>query len=211
MSDAREPGDARDPRAVPAEGFRARPPSRSGVRRAFVVMLGLALVAFGANWLAQRRAEGPAPVPLPPAADSTGGGVRSVRLWFAASDGDSLVGELREIVEPPTFHEKVARLVEELDRGPRGNGVPALPAGTSVLRVYLDDRGLLTLDLSGAFLQGFHGGSTGEYLAVASLVGTLGSNLPEVKRVMLVCASRPVASLGGHLPLDRPLDVTDWP
>lgn len=197
--------------ARPGEGFQLRRPSPRGVRRAFVVMLGLALVAFGANWIAQRRAASPAPVPLPPSADSTGGGVRSVRLWFAAADGDSLVGEVREIVEPAGLHEKVARLVEELDRGPRGNGVPALPAGTSVLRVYLDDRGLMTLDLSGAFLQGFHGGSTGEYLAVASLVRTLGANLPEVKRVMLVCASRPVASLGGHLPLDRPLDVTDWP
>jgi len=26
-----------------------------------------------------------------------------------------------------------------------------------------------------------------------------------------VCAGRPIATLGGHLPLDRPLDVADWP
>ena len=90
-------------------------------------------------------------------------------------------------------------------------GVAALPAGTAVLHVYMDDRGLLTLDVSGAFRRGFHGGSTAEYLAIASLVRTLGANLPEVRRVLIVCAGRPLPTLGGHLPLDRPLDVSDWP
>jgi hypothetical protein len=80
-----------------------------------------------------------------------------------------------------------------------------------VLHVYLDDRGLMTLDLSRAFQQGFHGGSSAEYLAVASLVRTIGANLPEVKRVLLVCGGAPIASLGGHLPLDRPIEVSELP
>jgi hypothetical protein len=36
-------------------------------------------------------------------------------------------------------------------------------------------------------------------------------NLPEVKRVLLVCGGQPIETLGGHLPLDQPLDVQDWP
>jgi hypothetical protein len=32
-----------------------------------------------------------------------------------------------------------------------------------------------------------------------------------VKRVLIVCGGRPLATLGGHLPLDQPLDVNDWP
>ena len=50
----------------------------------------------------------------------------------------------------------------------------------------------MTLDLSRAFQQGFRGGSTAEYLAVASLVRTIGANLPEVKRVLLVCGGAPL-------------------
>ncbi|MBI1799349.1 MAG: GerMN domain-containing protein, partial [Candidatus Eisenbacteria bacterium] len=69
----------------------------------------------------------------------------------------------------------------------------------------------MTLDLSRAFVSGFHGGSNAEYVAVASLVRTLGANLPEVKRVLLVCDGAPIATLGGHLPLDQPFDVQDWP
>jgi hypothetical protein len=46
---------------------------------------------------------------------------------------------------------------------------------------------------------------------VASLVRTLGANLPEVKRVLLVCGGAPIATLGGHLALDRPLEVSAMP
>lgn len=176
-------------------------------RRLLIAALVLGALAW-AGWQWTR-----APEPARPAAghDSVAAGVRSVRLYFAAPGGDSLVSETREVVEAAGLHERVAALVAELDRGPRGNGVAALPAGTVPLHVFLDDRGLLTLDLSRAFRQGFGGGSGGEYLAIASLVRTLSANLPEVRRVLIVCGGRPIPSLGGHLPLDQPLDVNDWP
>lgn len=174
-----------------------------------LLLLGFALAAFawfGWQWT-QRRSAPPPGV----AADSSAAGVRSARLYFASPSGDSLVAEPRELLEAASLHERVAGLVAELDRGPRGAGVAALPAGTAALHVFLDERGLLTLDLSRAFQQGFRGGSGAEYLAVASLVRTLGANLPEVRRILIVCGGRPIATLGGHLPLDQPLDVNDWP
>lgn len=177
------------------------------MRRVVVIVLAVAALGwFAWNWT-QRRSAPSAGV----AADSAAAGVRSARLYFAAASGDSLVAEPRELIEAASLHDRVAGLVAELDRGPRGAGVAALPAGTSALHVFLDDHGLLTLDLSRAFQQGFRGGSGAEYLAVASLVRTLGANLPEVKRVLIICGGRPIATLGGHLPLDQPLDVNDWP
>lgn len=176
-------------------------------RRVVVVVLAVAALGwFAWNWT-QRRSAPESGV----ASDSAATGVRAARLYFAAASGDSLVVEPRELLEAASLHDRVAGLVAELDRGPRGAGVAALPAGTAALHVFLDDRGLLTLDLSRAFQQGFHGGSGAEYLAVASLVRTLGANLPEVKRVLIICGGRPIATLGGHLPLDQPLDVNDWP
>lgn len=177
------------------------------MRRVLATGLALATLAWFAWQWTQRRSAPPAGVP----ADSSATGVRSARLYFASASGDSLVAEPRELLEAASFRERVAGLVAELDRGPRGNGVAALPAGTAALHVFLDDRGLLTLDLSRAFQQGFRGGSGAEYLAVASLVRTLGVNLPEVRRILIVCGGRPIANLGGHLPLDQPLDVNDWP
>lgn len=173
---------------------------------------GLALIAVLASavwWFAivPRRNEGLGPTP----ADTLGTGFKAARLYFASSDGDGLVSESREMAETHTLHQLVSALVGELDRGPNGAGVAALPPGTSVLHAYLDERGLLTLDLSRAFQQGFRGGSSAEYLAVASLVRTLASNVPGVTRVLIVCGGAPLPSLGGHLPLDRAIEVADLP
>jgi len=177
------------------------------MRRLLIVAAGIAVLAWAA-WRFTRRVEVPV---APMGVDSVSTGVHSVELWFASADGDSLVREARDVVEPSALHERVADLVAQLERGPQHSGVKTLPTGTAVLHVYLDDRGLLTLDLSRAFQQGFRGGAGAEYLTLGSLVRTLSSNLPQVKRVMLVCSGSPLSSLGGHLPLDRPLEVSDWP
>ena len=180
------------------------------IRRVLLVVLVLAAAA----WLAMRwigRRPPPAPAAPAAAADTASAGVRAVRLYFAAPGGDSLVAESRDLVEPATLHERAAALVRELDRGPARGGVAVLPAGTSLRFAYLDPDGLLTVDLSRSFVQEFRGGSAAEYLAVASLVRTLAENLAGVKRVLLVCGGEPLATLGGHLPLDRPLEPSDLP
>lgn len=182
------------------------------MKRIAGLMLGLTIAAVLA-WLAW-RVPVPTRAPVEPAsapADTLAAGLKAVRLYFASPDGEGLVSESRELPESPTLHERAAALVAELDKGPGAAGVAALPPGTSLLHVYLDDEGLLTVDLSRAFQQGFRGGADAEYLAVASLVRTLGANLPEVKRVLIVCGGASLETLGGHLPLDRPIDVSEMP
>ena len=177
------------------------------MRRALVFALGIAVLAWAAwRWMRQE--------PPPPAltgVDSVNAGVHSVQLWFGAPRGDSLIREPRDVVEAGALHERVSGLVAELARGPGKRGVATLPAGTAVLHVHLDERGLLVVDLSRAFQQNFRGGSGAEYLAISSLVRTLGANLPEVKQVQIACGGATIPTLGGHLPLDRPLDVSEWP
>ena len=178
------------------------------MRRPLLLLVLLGAVAW-AGWtfvIAPRRA-----AVVPAAADSSTAGYRAVRLFFASPGGDHLISESRELPESATLHERVAALVSELDRGPAGPGVAALPPGTSLLRVFLDADGLMTVDLSRAFQQGFKGGTGAEYLAIASLTRTLAANVPEVKRVLIVCGGEPIATLGGHLPLDRPIDVSEMP
>jgi Sporulation and spore germination len=149
-------------------------------------------------------------VPPRTSVDTLAVGMKTMRLYFAAPNADSLIAEAREIPPPSGAHALAAALVAELDRGPREGGVAVLPAGTSVLNVYVDGHGLLTIDLSRAFLQSFRGGSSAEYLAIASLVRTLGANMPDVQRVQIVCGGAPLVTLGGHMPLDRPLEVAEW-
>lgn len=180
--------------------------------RVFAWSVVFALTLAVLTWFVWQRVNQPeAPMTIATAVDSTRAGLKAARLYFAAPTGDSLVSEQRDLVDSGNVRDRAAALVGALDRGPTGRGVAALPAGTSLLHAYFDDRGLLTVDLSGAFLQSFRGGSTSEYLAIASLVRTLGENLPSVQRVLITCVGSPVATLGGHLPLDRPIEVDQLP
>ena len=136
---------------------------------------------------------------------------RAVRLYYGSPGGDSLAGETRELASRPGLHERVEILVRELVRGSRAGGIALLPPGTAVRHVYLDHRGLMTLDLTPAFHDRFRGGSTAEYLAVGSLARTLFANVPEARRLRLVCAGQPMATLGGHIACDLPFDRSDIP
>ena len=149
--------------------------------------------------------------PLPVAPDSSASSVRSATVWFASAEGDSLVPEPRDLPEQADLHTRVAALVAALEQGPRGEAARTLPEGTTLLHAYLDETGLLTLDLSLAFRQGFQGGARVEELIVGSLVHTVSANVPEAKRIRIVCGGAAFSSLGGHFPLDRPLDPDDWP
>jgi len=185
--------------------------SRAGTRLRLRLVLGglfLAVLAWAAwRWSVRPGGQEAA---NPAAADTAGAGFRAARVWFVARSGDTLVSESREVIDETGLHERVTALLDELARAP-ASALTLLPAGTTLRHAYLDDSGLLTLDLSGAFRGGFHGGSSAEELAIASLVRTLGDNLPEVKQVLIVCEGVPLGSLAGHVPLDRPLDVADWP
>jgi spore germination protein GerM len=178
------------------------------MRRVWIGAALLAVLAW-AVWRAQAPSQPGRTGETRP--DTLTTGLHAARLFFASPAGDSLMSESRDLLDHGTLHERVAALVAELERGPHGAALTVLPAGTAVLNVYLDDRGLMTLDLSREFVTGFHGGSNAEYFAVASLIRTVGANVPEVKRVLLVCGGEPLPTLGGHLPLDQPFDVQDWP
>jgi hypothetical protein len=195
---------------------RASSSARSARPRRGALVFGLilgGLILAVLAWAAWRWSlrSGEVTVVDPAASDTAGTGFHSARLWFVARSGEALVSEPREVIEQAGLHERVAALLDELVRGPSGAGLTLLPAGTTLRHAYLDDRGLLTVDLSGAFRSGFRGGAGAEELAVGALVRTLGDNLPEVRGVRIVCEGAPLASLGGHLPLDRPLELADWP
>lgn len=179
-----------------------------GVARLVVIGAVLIMAALAWRWWLERPASVP---PAPTGADSTAAGLRAATLWFASHDGDSLVSEPRDLAEQAGLHERVAALVAALEQGPRQDGVRMLPAGTLVLHVYLDDAGLVTLDLSRQFRQGFSGGARAEELVLASLVRTLAGGVPEMKHLRIVCGGVALPTLGGHFPLDQPLEPGEWP
>jgi hypothetical protein len=176
----------------------------AGIVLLFVLGIGAFLY-----WFAQRRFE---PEPVAETRDVLfPAGMRPGLFYFAAASGDSLAPEMRFLPETAGVTEAASLLVGELARGPEGPGLLRLvPPGTRVRHAFLDESGRLYVDFGVGFEGNFRGGSTAEYLLVASLVRTLGANLPRVRSLTLTVAGHPIPTLGGHLPLREELEVSEW-
>lgn len=181
-----------------------------GLSAAAAVLLLLALGAATAllYWYFSSRE---APEPVTAAGElALPRGTRSVTLFFASPSGDSLVTEQRQVLESDRVTETVRTLVAELVRGPTAGGRPVFPAGTEVRHVFLDESGDLIIDFSPELVRRFHGGSSEEYLLLASLVRTLSLQLPTVDGVTITVGGQPLATLGGHFSLEAPLATSEW-
>jgi spore germination protein GerM len=143
-----------------------------------------------------RGAEGPA---------SEAGRRISVRLYFEAPDREGLLPEEREVAFSGDLPRQLRTVVEELAKGSTTGLVATLPAGTRVLEVFVQARGVAWVDLSSEATSNFPGGSRAEMLTVYSVVNTIVTNFPAVSRVRVVVNDQAVTSLGGHVDLSRPL------
>jgi spore germination protein GerM len=129
----------------------------------------------------------------------------SVRLYFDAPDQDGLLAEEREVAFSSDLARQVRIVVEELAKGPQTELLATLPEKTRVLDVFVLARGVAYVNLSAEAASGMPGGSTAELHSVYSVVNTVVTNFPAVRRVQILVDDRPVTSLGGHVDLSRPL------
>jgi hypothetical protein len=75
-----------------------------------------------------------------------------------------------------------------------------------VHEVFVSAGGIAYIDLSKGFQPAADAtGSSAELLTVYSVVDTLTTNFPAVKRVQILEEDRPLDTLSGHIDLSRPL------
>jgi spore germination protein GerM len=177
----------------------------------------LAAVALTApRWAALLRTPAASVETEEPAAEETaspaaegatpGAGRRiNVRLYFEAPDRAGLLPEERDVAFSSDLARQLRTVVEELAKGSTTGLVATLPAGTRVLEVFVQARGVAFVDLSSEAASGLPGGSRAELLTVYSIVNTIVTNFPAVSRVRIVVDDQSVASLGGHVDVSRPL------
>ena len=130
----------------------------------------------------------------------------SVKLFFPAGDRPGLVIEDRTVSFSNDLSQQLKVVVEELARGSQIGLGPSLPAGTRVLEVFVTARGVAYVDLSKEAATPAGLGSDDELITVYSVVNSLTSNFPAVKRVQIVIEDRQVPTLAGHVTSRGP-----WP
>ncbi|HVR69287.1 MAG TPA: GerMN domain-containing protein [Vicinamibacteria bacterium] len=149
----------------------------------------------------------PAASDAAPAAEETGAVERqiNVKLFFQAADRRGLAIEERAVAFSSDLARQLHSVVEELVEGSRGGLGAILAPETRVLHVFVSARGVAYVDLSREATAGLPGGSEAELLTVYSVVNSLAANFPAIQRVQILIEDRPVATLGGHVDLTRPL------
>jgi hypothetical protein len=129
----------------------------------------------------------------------------NVKLFFPAGDRPGLVIEERTVPFSNDLSRQLTVVVEELARGSQIGFAPSLPAGTRVLEVFVTARGVAYVDLSKEAATPAGRGSDDELNTVYSVVNSITSNFPAIKRVQIVIEDRQVPTLAGHVDLTRPL------
>jgi spore germination protein GerM len=171
------------------------------------VVLVCILVALGAVavWLGFTKVKQPAA----PGEAARPESLMTVTLYFGSPDGSGLVPEARDIQASRAGFESVKRVLEAILAGPAGDGVALIPPAAKVRGVYIDGK-TAYIDFSREIVDGFEGGSTGEYLLVASIVQTVCGAFPDVQAVAILVGGEEIDTIGGHLDVSRPLYPKDW-
>lgn len=176
---------------------------KPGYRRNLFVFVAFIVIAAVLGALMLRKYQGSREFPSPPSATAPEEG-RTVTLFFASADDDSLVREARSIEPCGELPECVESVLDELTNGPIGDLAPTLPPGASVQDVQIEGD-TAVIDFDHEFVDGLPEGSSAEMTAVYSVVDTIAVNFPEIKRVRFLIDGEPLKDLKGHLDLREPL------
>ncbi len=122
-------------------------------------------------------------------------------LFFPSLSGRGLVAESRPIKWAPSAADRVRQVLLALAEGPSQRLGHPLAAATTVRAVFLTLDGTAYVDLSSDLVNGIYPGIEAESLAVYSIVNSITTNIPAVKRVKILIQGQEVDTLEGHADL----------
>lgn len=133
------------------------------------------------------------------------------RLFYLSEDGLQLVAVEREVPFGEGTVAQAQRIVEAELAPPALPLISAIPQGTRLRALYVDDQGQAFVDLSAEVSSAHSGGVLDEILTVYSIVNAVTANLPAVRAVQILVDGHEVDTLAGHVDLRRPLPAgTSW-
>lgn len=131
--------------------------------------------------------------------------MRTVKLYFSASQENYLLSEEREIFASINPNKEAKQILEELIKGPREPSLsPTLPSSTQIRDVWMEGD-CIYVNFSSSLAKAHPGGSSGELATVYSIVNTLLDNFPAYSRVQILIQGKPRETLAGHINISEPL------
>jgi hypothetical protein len=122
-------------------------------------------------------------------------------LYFPAPNEGKIAPESRSITWAQSDTDRVRQVVLALAEGSHQGLGRVFSPSTTVRAVFLATDGTAYVDLSNDILSDFEPGIQSETLAIYSIVNSITSNIPSVKRVQFLIQGQEVETLDGHADL----------
>ncbi|MGK2857636.1 MAG: GerMN domain-containing protein [Thermoanaerobaculia bacterium] len=128
-------------------------------------------------------------------------------MLFYEDDGLLLAPRIENVLLPEGDSAVMRPLLAALlAPAPPGTDPRSVPEGIEIRATYLLPDGTAIVDLGGPLLAaGWKTGSQAELMLVYSIVQTLNSNVPAIRRVQLLVNGQPAETLAGHVSIEHPL------
>ncbi len=150
-----------------------------------------------------------APGPIAPSPDVkqelTPGRKIKAHLYYVAEDGMGLTSSDRDVPFGESAVEQARQIVVAQIAPVVEPAISAIPTGTTLRALFLNDKGEAFVDLSKDVVSAHPGGTLNELLTIYTIVNVLTTNLPAVTSVQVLVDGKEVETLAGHVDLRRPL------
>jgi hypothetical protein len=122
-------------------------------------------------------------------------------LYFPAWSEGKVVPESRPITWAESDVDRIRQVVLALAEGSHQGYGRVIPSSTTVRAVFLANNGTVYVDFANDLLSDFEPGIQTETLVIYSIVDSIASNIPSVKRVRFLIQGQEVETLDGHADL----------
>ena len=184
--------------------------TRGRVLAIAVAVAAAAIVVTAIVTVAVRRRAAPrqatAGATTAPAVAPAPGRKIKARLYYVSLDGTKLTAVDREVAYADGTAAQAREIVNAQLAPIAAPLVSAIPPGTTLRALYLNDKGEAYVDLSRDAAMAHTGGTRDELLTIYSIVNALTSNLPAVTSVQILVDGKEVDTLAGHIDLRKPLE-----
>ena len=174
-------------------------------RKRLILFSGLVVLVFCVGLVVgylKPRQDAPT---VPVTTDTSSQPSREVVLYFASSDGQTLVAETRAINECQLDEDCLRDTILALISGPESGLVPILPAQVVLRGVTVVDS-LVNVDFSQELIAAHPGGTQSELLTIYGLADTLTVNFPHLRQIQVLVEGAQVPTLKGHVDLRQPIN-----
>jgi spore germination protein GerM len=132
------------------------------------------------------------------ALQSHAGPSQTATLYFPSLSDGRLVAENRPVAWAESDPDRVRQVLLALGEGPHQGLGRVLPPATSLRAVFLTSDGTAYVDFSNDLLAGIAPGITSECSTIYSIVNSITTNIPTVKKVKILIQGQEVETLDGH-------------